>query len=150
MDSKGNKINYVINLCLLLTPCYIFRDHCLDGEAEPPSPAPGPPSSTWSARRTSPTRPRISTSAPESGTTMSSSRLEMGGTRTTTYDVHCPPGQNPLRWCLYQHIIYSVFIKYCVFSEFFKIFRTLFFLGVSLCTQSRQVENQRCCRTAEK
>ena len=33
------------------------------------------------------------------------------------------------------------------FSEFFKIFRTLSSLGVSLCTQSRQVENQRCCRT---
>ena len=72
---------------------YIFRDHCLDGEAEPPSPAPGPPSSTWSARRTSPTRPRISTSAPESGTTMSSSRLEMGGTRTTTYDAGPKPTQ---------------------------------------------------------
>ena len=44
-------------------------------------------------------------------------------------------------------MIYRVFIKYCVFSEFFRIFRTLPSLGVSLCTQSRQVENQRCCRT---
>ena len=39
---------------------------------------------------------------------------------------------------------YRVFIKYCVFS---KIFRTLFSLGVSVCTHTRQVENQRCSRT---
>ena len=49
--------------------------------------------------------------------------------------------------CIYLSTIscsyYRVFIKYCVFSEFFKIFRTLFSLGVSLCTQSRQVENQK-------
>ena len=42
---------------------------------------------------------------------------------------------------------YRVFIKYCVFSEFLKIFRTLFSLGVSVCTHTRQVENQRCSRT---
>ena len=44
-------------------------------------------------------------------------------------------------------ILYRVFIKYCVFSELFKIFRTLFSLGVSDCTHTRQVENQRCSRT---
>ena len=42
---------------------------------------------------------------------------------------------------------YRVFIKCCFFSEILKIFRTLFSLGASLCTQSRQVKNQRCCRT---
>ena len=43
--------------------------------------------------------------------------------------------------------IYRVFIKYCVFSEDFKIFLTLFPLGVSVCTRTRQVENLRCSRT---
>ena len=33
------------------------------------------------------------------------------------------------------------------FSELFKIFRTLFSLGVCVCTHSRQVENQRFSRT---
>ena len=33
------------------------------------------------------------------------------------------------------------------FPIFFKIFRTLFSLGVSVCTHTRQVENQRCNRT---
>ena len=42
---------------------------------------------------------------------------------------------------------YRVFIKYCVFFEDFKIFRILFFSVVSVCTHTRQVENQRCCRT---
>ena len=42
---------------------------------------------------------------------------------------------------------YRVLIKYCVFSDFFEKFRTLFSFGVSLCTQTRQVENQRCSRT---
>ena len=45
---------------------------------------------------------------------------------------------------------YRVFIKYCVFSEDFKIFRTLVFLcfpSVSLCTHTRQVEHQRFNRT---
>ena len=44
-------------------------------------------------------------------------------------------------------VYYRVFIKYCVFSEDFKIFQTLIFLcfslGVSVCTLSRQVEYQR-------
>ena len=31
-------------------------------------------------------------------------------------------------------MIYGVFIKYCVFSEYFKIFRALFSLGVSVYT----------------
>ena len=46
---------------------------------------------------------------------------------------------------------YRVFIKYCVF---FRIYRnipdsglSLFSLGVSLCTHTSQVENQRWCRT---
>ena len=43
--------------------------------------------------------------------------------------------------------LYRVFIKYCVFSEDFKIFRTLFSLGVGVCTPTRQVEHQRCSRT---
>ena len=30
-------------------------------------------------------------------------------------------------------MLYRVFIKYCVFSDFLKIFRTLFSLGVSVC-----------------
>ena len=47
---------------------------------------------------------------------------------------------------------YRVYIKYCVFSEFLKISRTLVFLSifslvVSVCTHTRQVENQRCSRT---
>ena len=33
------------------------------------------------------------------------------------------------------------------FSDFIKIFRTLFSLGISVCTHTRQVENQRCSRT---
>ena len=33
------------------------------------------------------------------------------------------------------------------FTEFLKIFRTLFSLGVSVRTHTRQVENQRCSRT---
>ena len=33
------------------------------------------------------------------------------------------------------------------FSEFLKLFRTLFSLSVSVCTHTRQVEHQRCCRT---
>ena len=40
-----------------------------------------------------------------------------------------------------------MFIKYCVFSELLKILRTLFSLGVSVCTHTRQVEHQRCSRT---
>ena len=47
--------------------------------------------------------------------------------------------------------IYSVFIKYCVFSEDIKIFPDsclpLFSLGVSVCTHARQVEHQRYSRT---
>ena len=43
--------------------------------------------------------------------------------------------------------MYRVFIKYCVFSKLFEIFRTLFSLGVSVCTLTRQVEHQRCNRT---
>ena len=39
-----------------------------------------------------------------------------------------------------------MFIKYCVFSEFLKIFWTLYSLGVSVCTHTRQVENHRCSR----
>ena len=49
-----------------------------------------------------------------------------------------------------KHLLkkYRVFIKYCVFLEDFKIFRTLFSLGgVSVCTHTRQVEHQRCSRT---
>ena len=42
---------------------------------------------------------------------------------------------------------YRVFIKYCVFYEDFKIFRSLFSLGASVCTHTRQVEHQRCSRT---
>ena len=45
---------------------------------------------------------------------------------------------------------YRVFIKYCVFFEDSKIFRTLSFLcfpSVSVCTQTRQVELQICSRT---
>ena len=49
--------------------------------------------------------------------------------------------------CKYIFIYYRVFIKYCVFSEFLKIFWTLFSLGVSVCTHTRQVEHQRCSRT---
>ena len=33
------------------------------------------------------------------------------------------------------------------FSEFFEKFRTLFSFGVSVCTHTRQVKNQRCSRT---
>ena len=33
------------------------------------------------------------------------------------------------------------------FSDFFEKFRTLFSFGVRVCTQTRQVENQRCSRT---
>ena len=48
---------------------------------------------------------------------------------------------------------YRVFIKYCVFSEEFKIFQTLAFLcfpSVSVCvhTHTRQVEHQPCSRTS--
>ena len=43
--------------------------------------------------------------------------------------------------------IYRVLIKDCVFSGDFKIFLTLFSLSVSVCTHTRQVENQRCSRT---
>ena len=48
-----------------------------------------------------------------------------------------------------NHLIlfYRVFIKYCVFSDILKIFRTLFSLCVSVCTHTRQVEHQRCSRT---
>ena len=46
-------------------------------------------------------------------------------------------------------IKYRVFIKYCVFSEFLKIFRTLFSLGVSVRTHTRQVENQTAAELAE-
>ena len=45
--------------------------------------------------------------------------------------------------------MYRVFIKYCVFS-FFNIpdsGLSLFFLGVSVCTHTRQVENQVGSRT---
>ena len=35
------------------------------------------------------------------------------------------------------HLSYRVLIKYCVFSELFKIFRTLFSLCVSVCTHTR-------------
>ena len=41
-----------------------------------------------------------------------------------------------------MHDLYRVFIEYCVFSELFKIFQTLFSLGVSVCSHTRQVENQ--------
>ena len=43
-------------------------------------------------------------------------------------------------------INYRVFIKYCVFFEFIKIFWTLYSLGVSVYTPTRQVENHRCSR----
>ena len=43
--------------------------------------------------------------------------------------------------------MYRVYIKYCVFSEFLKIFRALFFFGVNVCTHTRQVEHQRCSST---
>ena len=43
--------------------------------------------------------------------------------------------------------IYRVFIKYCFFSKDFRIFRTLFSLGVSVNTQTRQVKHQHCRRT---
>ena len=47
-----------------------------------------------------------------------------------------------------RHTTYRVFIKYCgVFLEYFKIFRTLFSPGVSVCTHTRQVEHQRRSRT---
>ena len=48
-------------------------------------------------------------------------------------------------------LMYRVFIKYCVFSEDFKNIPdsglSLFSLGVSMCTHTRQVEHQRCSRT---
>ena len=40
-----------------------------------------------------------------------------------------------------------MFIKYCVFSKDFRIFRTLFSLDVSVCTHTRQAKHQRCSRT---
>ena len=47
--------------------------------------------------------------------------------------------------------LYWVFIKYCVFSRSFKNIPDpglfLFSLGFSVCTHTRQVENQRCSRT---
>ena len=46
-----------------------------------------------------------------------------------------------------ERVRYRVFIKYCVFFEYFKIFRTLFSLGVCVCTHTRQVEHQRYSRT---
>ena len=49
--------------------------------------------------------------------------------------------------CVHVSLKYRVFIKYCVFSEFLEIFWTLYSLGVSVCTHTRQVENQRCSRT---
>ena len=42
---------------------------------------------------------------------------------------------------------YRVFIKYCVFFEYFNIFRTLAFFLDPWCTHTRQVEHQRCRRT---
>ena len=51
------------------------------------------------------------------------------------------------RFETYIHNIQDVFVKYCVFSEDFKIFLSLFSLGVSVCTHTRQVEHQRCSRT---
>ena len=39
------------------------------------------------------------------------------------------------------------FIKYCVFLEDFKLFRTLLFSVFPRCTHTRQVEHQRCSRT---
>ena len=47
----------------------------------------------------------------------------------------------------YRFCTYRVFIKNCVISEDFNIFLTLFSLSVSVCTHTRQVENQRCSRT---
>ena len=47
-------------------------------------------------------------------------------------------------------LLYRVFIKYCVFSKDIRILRTLVFLcffGVSVYTQTRQVEHQCCSRT---
>ena len=45
--------------------------------------------------------------------------------------------------------LYRVFIKYCVFFRRFENIPDsgIFSLGVSVCTHTRQVENQRCCRT---
>ena len=47
--------------------------------------------------------------------------------------------------------MYRVFIKYCVFFECFKIFRTLAFSLDPWCTHTRQVEHQRCsCKKSLK
>ena len=47
---------------------------------------------------------------------------------------------------------YRVFIKYCVFVQRFQNILnsglSLFILGVSVCTHTRQVEHQRCRGTA--
>ena len=51
---------------------------------------------------------------------------------------------------LFWPLRYRVFIKYCVFFENLKLFRTLAFLcfpPVSVCVHTRQVEHQRCRRT---
>ena len=51
---------------------------------------------------------------------------------------------------IYSFITYRVLIIYCVFQIFKNIPDpgfSLFFLGVSVCTHTRQVENQRCSRT---
>ena len=63
-----------------------------------------------------------------------------------------PIGPKPLLWEKSPMGSYRVLIKYCVFFEDFKIFRTLSFLcfpSVSVCVHTRQVENQRCKELAE-
>ena len=46
------------------------------------------------------------------------------------------------------HILYTgCSLNIVFFSEDFEIFRTLFSLGASVCTHTRQVEHQRCGRT---
>ena len=49
--------------------------------------------------------------------------------------------------CHFSHSGTGCSLNIVFYSEFFKIFRTLFSLGVSMCTHTRQVEHQRCSRT---
>ena len=66
---------------------------------------------------------------------------------TLPYRQYKPNLQQVSAYALYcTHVQYRVFIRYCVFYEFLKIFRTLFSLCVSVYTHTRQVEHQRCNR----
>ena len=67
----------------------------------------------------------------------------------------CPPRRRTARGQIGDGImtIYRVFIKYFVFFQIFynipESGLSLFSLGVSVCTHTRQVEHQR-CRSSEK